>query len=47
MVMILMMMARFLGGIAVAHYAAGRFVEAAQCTTEALRLRPGAATDER
>ena len=34
-------MARFLGGIAVAHYAAGRFAEAAQCTTEALRLRPG------
>ena len=34
-------MAFFLGGIAVAHYTAGRFVEAARCTTEALRLRPG------
>jgi TolB-like protein/Flp pilus assembly protein TadD len=34
-------MALFLGAIAVAHYAAGRFAEAAQYTTEALRLRPG------
>ncbi len=34
-------MALFLGAIAVAHYAAGRYVEAAQYTTEALRLRPG------
>lgn len=31
----------FLGGIAIAHYMAGRFSEAAECTTEALRLRPG------
>ena len=34
-------MALFLGAIAVAHYAAGRFAEAAQYTTQALRLRPG------
>ena len=34
-------MALFLGAIAVAHYAAGRYAEAAQRTTEALRLRPG------
>jgi len=34
-------MAWFLGGIAVAHYVAGRFAEAARCTAEALRLRPG------
>jgi len=34
-------MARFLGGIAVAHYTAGRFAEALDCTTKALRLRPG------
>jgi TolB-like protein/DNA-binding SARP family transcriptional activator len=34
-------MAWFLGGIAVAHYVAGRFAEAAQYTAEALRLRPG------
>lgn len=34
-------MAFFLGGIAVAHYTAGRFAEAARCTAEALRLRPG------
>jgi tetratricopeptide (TPR) repeat protein len=34
-------MARFLGGIAVAHYTAGRFDEAANYTGEALRLRPG------
>ena len=33
-------MALFLGAIATAHYVAGRFAEAAQCTTEALRLRP-------
>ncbi|MBA4033121.1 MAG: hypothetical protein C0480_00745 [Bradyrhizobium sp.] len=33
--------ARFLGGIAVAHYTAGRFDEAARYTSEALRLRPG------
>jgi TolB-like protein/Flp pilus assembly protein TadD len=33
--------ALFLGGMAIAHYTAGRFVESAQCTTEALRLRPG------
>jgi TolB-like protein len=31
----------FLGGIAIAHYAAGRFAESARCATEALRLRPG------
>ena len=34
-------MALFLGAIAVAHYSAGRYAEAAQYTTEALRLRPG------
>jgi TolB-like protein/DNA-binding SARP family transcriptional activator len=34
-------LAWFLGGIAVAHYVAGRFAEAVRCTTEALRLRPG------
>jgi TolB-like protein/Flp pilus assembly protein TadD len=34
-------MAMFLGGIAVAHYTAGRFSEAAQYTREILRLRPG------
>ena len=33
-------MALFLGAIAAAHYIAGRFAEAAQCTTETLRLRP-------
>ena len=31
----------FLGGIAVAHYTAGRYAEAANYTSEALRLRPG------
>jgi len=34
-------MALFLGGFAVAHYAAGRYAESAQCAEEALRLRPG------
>ncbi len=34
-------MAFFLGGIAIAHYLAGRFSESARCATEALRLRPG------
>ena len=34
-------MALFLGAIAVAHYAAGRYADAVQYTTEALRLRPG------
>ena len=34
-------MAFFLGGIAIAHYMAGRFVESARSATEALRLRPG------
>lgn len=34
-------MALFLGAIAVAHYAAGRYAEAVRYTTEALRLRPG------
>jgi TolB-like protein/cytochrome c-type biogenesis protein CcmH/NrfG len=34
-------MALFLGAIAVAHYAAGRFAEAIQCSIEAQRLRPG------
>jgi TolB-like protein len=34
-------MALFLGAIAVAHYTAGRFAEAAKYTTEAARLRPG------
>jgi len=31
----------FLGGIAVAHYTAGRFAEAIRYTTQALRSRPG------
>jgi TolB-like protein/Flp pilus assembly protein TadD len=34
-------MALFLGAIAVAHYAAARYAEAAQYATQALRLRPG------
>jgi TolB-like protein len=34
-------MALFLGAIAVAHYTAGRFADAARLTAEALRLRPG------
>ncbi len=34
-------MALFLGAIAVAHYAAGRYADAAKYTTQALRLRPG------
>ncbi len=34
-------MAFFLGGVAVAHYTAGRFAQALECATEALRLRPG------
>jgi TolB-like protein len=34
-------MALFLGAIAVAHYTAGRYSEAAHYTMEALRLRPG------
>ena len=34
-------MALFLGAIAVAHYTARRYAEAAKYTTEALRLRPG------
>lgn len=34
-------MALFLGAIAVAHYTAGRYAEAAQFTGAALRLRPG------
>jgi hypothetical protein len=34
-------MALFLGAIAVAHYGAGRFAEAVQCSIEAQRLRPG------
>ena len=34
-------MAMFLGGIAVAHYAAGRFPEAVKSSEEILRLRPG------
>ena len=34
-------MARFLGGIAVAHFAARRFDIAARFTTEAIHLRPG------
>lgn len=34
-------MALFLGAIAVAHYTAGRFSDAAQYTTQALQLRPG------
>jgi TolB-like protein len=31
----------FLGGMAIAHFTAGRFAEAARCTMEGLRLRPG------
>ncbi len=34
-------MAMFLGGIAVAHYLAGRYAEAARYSGELLRLRPG------
>jgi TolB-like protein len=34
-------MALFLGGIAAAHYAAGRYADAAHYATEAARLRPG------
>ena len=34
-------MAMFLGGIAVAHYLAGRFEEALRCSDQLLRLRPG------
>jgi TolB-like protein/cytochrome c-type biogenesis protein CcmH/NrfG len=34
-------MALFLGAIAVSHYLSGRYSEAAQSLTEALRLRPG------
>jgi hypothetical protein len=34
-------MALFLGGIAVAHYSAGRFADAIQYSVEAQRLRPG------
>ena len=34
-------MAMFLGGIAVAHYTAGRFPESARYAEELLRLRPG------
>jgi TolB-like protein len=34
-------MAFFLGGIAIAHYMAGRFHESVRYATEALRLRPG------
>jgi TolB-like protein/Flp pilus assembly protein TadD len=34
-------MALFLGAIAVAHFTAGRYAEAARYTTDALRLRPG------
>jgi TolB-like protein len=34
-------MALFLGAIAVAHFTAGRYAEAAQYTADALRLRPG------
>jgi tetratricopeptide (TPR) repeat protein len=34
-------MALFLGGFAVAHYAAGRYPESAHYATEAVRLRPG------
>jgi Flp pilus assembly protein TadD len=33
--------ALFLGGMAVAHYTAGRYGEAARLSTEILRLRPG------
>ena len=35
------MMALWFGSIAVAHYAAGRYAESAEYTTEAARLRPG------
>ena len=35
------MTALFLGAIAVAHYVSGRYEQAAQFTTEAVRLRPG------
>ena len=34
-------MALFLGGIAVAHYTAGRYAEAVRYSSELLRLRPG------
>ena len=34
-------MAIFIGGIAVAHYLAGRYVEALRYAEEQLRLRPG------
>ena len=34
-------MALFLGAIAVAHYAAGRYVQTIECSREAQRLRPG------
>jgi Flp pilus assembly protein TadD len=34
-------MALFLGAIAVAHFTAGRFADAIQCSMEAQRLRPG------
>jgi tetratricopeptide (TPR) repeat protein len=34
-------MARFIGGIAIAHYTARRFEKAARCTAENLHLRPG------
>ncbi len=34
-------LALFLGGIAVAHYTAGRYAEAVRCSYELLRLRPG------
>ena len=34
-------MALFLGGIAVAHYGAGRYAEALRVSEELLRLRPG------
>lgn len=34
-------MALFLGAIAVAHYAAGRYAETIECSLEAQRLRPG------
>jgi len=34
-------MAMFLGGIAVAHYLAGRYAEAVRYSEELLRLRPG------
>jgi Flp pilus assembly protein TadD len=33
--------ALFLGAIAVAHYGAGRYAEAFNCSSELLRLRPG------